>query len=125
MFILLNSKNVSQQKYNYQKSFIKVNKELGPGFLESIYHKALEIGFSPHVISERKDNKRIEKRYITRDKEEGIKFESEKEIAVSFHKKYYVQARSYLKAVNKDIGLLINFSDFKMDPRKVGRKIRR
>ncbi len=28
------------------------------------------------------------------------------------------------KAVNKDIGLLINFSDFKLDPRRVERKIR-
>ncbi|MCD6441266.1 MAG: GxxExxY protein [Candidatus Marinimicrobia bacterium] len=96
-----------------------MNKELGPGFLESIYHKALEIRFSPRVINERKDNRRIEKRYITWGKEEGIKFESEKEIAVSFHKKYYAQVRSYLKAVNKDIGLLINFSDFKLDSRRV------
>ena len=110
---------------------IDVHKELGPGFLESIYHKALEIRFA----------------------EEEIKFESEKEISVSFHKKfvglhrldflvekeivlelktvkeihkkYYAQVRSYLKAVNKDIGLLINFSDFKLDPRRVERKIRR
>ncbi len=132
---------------------IDVHKELGPGFLESIYHKALEIRFSPRVINKIKDNRKIEKRYITRGKEEEIKFESEKEISVSFHKKfvglhrlyflvekeivlelktvkeihkkYYAQVRSYLKAVNKDIGLLINFSDFKLDPRRVERKIRR
>jgi GxxExxY protein len=128
---------------------IDIHKELGPGFLESIYHKALEIRFSPRAINKRKDNGKIEKRYITRGKEEGIKFESEKEIAVSFHKKfigihrldflvekeivlelktvkeihkkYYAQVRSYLKAVNKDIGLLTNFSDFKLDPRRVER----
>ena len=110
---------------------IDVHKELGPGFLESIYHRALEIRFA----------------------EEDIKFESEKEISVSFHKKfigihrldflvekevvlelktveeihkkYYAQVRSYLKAVNKDIGLLINFSDFKLDLRRVERKIKR
>ncbi len=73
MFTLLNSKDISQQKYNYQELFNRVNKELGPGFLvpigilrESIYHKALEIRFA----------------------EEEIKFESEKEISVSFHKKF-------------------------------------
>ena len=106
---------------------IDVHKELGPGFLESIYHKALEIKFA----------------------EEGIDFESEKEIPVYYHKKlvgihkldflienelvlelktteeihkkYYAQVRSYLKAVDKEIGLLVNFADFKLDPRRVER----
>jgi len=45
---------------------IDVHKEIGPGFLESIYHRALEIRFA----------------------EEEIKFESEKEISVFFHKKF-------------------------------------
>ena len=54
MFTLLNSKDVSQQKYNYQKLFNRVNKELGPGFLESIYHKALEIRFLPRQITAKK-----------------------------------------------------------------------
>ena len=104
---------------------IEVHKELGPGFLESIYHRALEIKFS----------------------EEGIIFESEKETSVYYHgktvgthnldflienevvlelktveeihKKYYAQVRSYLNAVNKEIGLLVNFSDFKLDARRV------
>ncbi len=104
---------------------INVHKELGPGFLESIYHRALEIEFS----------------------EAHIDFESEKEIPVYYHKKiagthrldfliegeitlelktveeihkkYYAQVRSYLKATNKDIGLLVNFADFKLDVRRV------
>lgn len=90
---------------------IDVHKEMGPGFLESIYHRALEIRFA----------------------EKGIDFESEKEILIFFHKKfigmhkldflverelvlelktvedihgkYYAQVRSYLKAINKEIGL--------------------
>jgi len=104
---------------------IDVHKELGPGFLESIYHRALEIKFS----------------------EEGIMFESEKEISIFYHgklvgrhnldflvkkevvlelktveeihKKYYAQVRSYLKAVDKDIGLLANFADFTLDIRRI------
>lgn len=104
---------------------IDVHKELGPGFLESIYHKSLAVKFT----------------------EEGIDFESEKEIPVYYHgklvgihhldflvanelvielktveemhKKFYAQVRSYLKAINKDIGLLVNFADFKVDIRRV------
>ena len=35
------------------------------------------------------------------------------------HKKHYAQVRSYLKAMNKSVGLLANFSDFQLDPRRV------
>lgn len=35
------------------------------------------------------------------------------------NKKHYAQVRSYLKALNKDIGLLVNFADFKVDVRRV------
>jgi GxxExxY protein len=35
------------------------------------------------------------------------------------HKKHYAQVRSYLKAVRKQIGLLVNFADFQLDARKV------
>ena len=103
---------------------INVHKELGPGFLESIYHRALEIEFS----------------------EAKIYFESEKEIPVYYHKKlagthrldfliereiilelktigeiqkkYYAQVRSYLKALDKETGLLVNFADFQLDVRR-------
>ena len=104
---------------------IKIHKELGPGFLENIYHRALEIKFA----------------------EENISFESEKEIQIYYHenligthnldflieneiilelktveeihKKYYAQVRSYLKATEKEIGLLVNFADFKLDVRRI------
>ena len=35
------------------------------------------------------------------------------------HKKHYAQVRSYLQATNKHVGLLANFSDFQLDPRRV------
>jgi GxxExxY protein len=104
---------------------IAVHKELGPGFLESIYHNALLIEL----------------------KKQNLLFESEKEVTVSYcgsevgvhkidlliekeiilelktvedlNKKYYAQVRSYLKAMNKQVGLLINFSGFKLDVRRV------
>ena len=105
---------------------IRVHKELGPGFLESVYHRALEIELA----------------------ENDIPFESQKEAAVSFRghfvgdhrldflvdgdlvvelktaeklgRDHYAQVRSYLKAVGQDRpGLLVNFGSFTLDPRRV------
>ena len=109
---------------------IDVHKELGPGFLENVYQKSLEIKFS----------------------EEKIGFESEKEIQVYYHKelvgahrldffveneivlelktvedinkKYYAQVRAYLNATDVDIGLLVNFAGFKVDVRRVERNLK-
>ena len=104
---------------------IEVHKRLGPGFLENVYHRAVEIELQ----------------------QQGIGFESEKEICVEYRgkkigihrldlfienqlvvelktvealvKKHYAQVRSYLKAVNQPIGLLVNFSDYQLDARRV------
>lgn len=104
---------------------VNVHKELGPGFLENIYHKAL-------LVELKKIN---------------LVFESEKEVGVTYcgkdvgmhkldllvegdivvelkaveelNKKYYAQVRSYLKALKKQVGLLVNFSSYKLDVRRV------
>ena len=107
------------------KACINVHTELGPGFVENVYHKALEIEL----------------------KKQGLKLETEKEYKILYdgikvgthrldllvedsviielktveelHKKYYAQLRSYLKAAKKKVGLLVNFADFKVDVRRV------
>ena len=104
---------------------ITVHKALGPGFLESIYHNALLIEM----------------------KKQNIVFESEKEVTVSYcgsqvgihkidmfiendivlelktvddlNKKHYAQVRSYLKALNKPVGFLVNFWNYRLDVRRV------
>jgi GxxExxY protein len=35
------------------------------------------------------------------------------------HKKHYAQVRSYLKAINRHVGLLVNFAAYKLDVRRV------
>jgi hypothetical protein len=35
------------------------------------------------------------------------------------HKKHYAQVRSYLKAIQKPIGLLVNFAEFQLNARRV------
>jgi GxxExxY protein len=51
----------------------KVHRELGPGFIEKIYHAALKLAF----------------------KEEGLRFQTEKEFEVSYFKatSWYLQSR--------------------------------
>ncbi len=102
---------------------IEVHKELGPGFLESIYHNALKI--------------ELENQKLTFESEKEVKYRSrevgiheidlfvEGEVIVELktvdelNKKYYAQVRSYLKAMHKEVGLLVNFAAFPLDVRRV------
>ena len=104
---------------------INVHKELGPGFLESIYHNALKIELGRQKLAIESE-KEVEVKYC--DVEVGIhKIDLfvEGEIVVELktvedlNKKYYAQVRSYLKALNKEVGLLVNFADFTLDVRRV------
>ncbi len=104
---------------------IEVHKELGPGFLESVYRNAIVIEFRNQGISFES-----EKEIILQYKRENIGTHRldlfvENELVVELktveelHKKQYAQVRSYLKAVGKPVGLLVNFADFQLDARKV------
>lgn len=104
---------------------INVHKELGPGFLESIYHNALKIELERRNLVVESE-KEVKVKYL------GIEVGThridllvEGEIVVELktvedlNKKYYAQVRSYLKALDKEIGLLVNFADFTVDVRRV------
>jgi GxxExxY protein len=112
---------------------INVHKELGPGFLESIYHNALKIELGRQKLAFESE-KEVEVKYCYIEVGiHKIDLFVEGEIVVELktvedlHKKYYAQVRSYLKALNKEVGLLVNFADFTLDVRRVesARKIRR
>jgi GxxExxY protein len=107
---------------------IAVHKELGPGFIESVYHRALEVELE----------------------RQGIPFETEKEIPICYqgtgvgiHRLdlfvagmlvvevkavesiaaiHYAKVRSYLKATDEPVGLLANFAAVPLDCRRVERK---
>ncbi len=104
---------------------IAVHKDLGPGFLESLYHRAVEIELAHQGIGFESE-KEIELQY--RGKPIGchrLDLVVENELVVELkavdelHKKHYTQVRSYLKATNKPVGLLANFADQQLDPRRV------
>ena len=104
---------------------INVHKELGPGFLENIYHNALliELKKTNLVIESEKEVRII---YCGNDVgTHKLDLLVEGEIVVELkaveelNKKYYAQVRSYLKALKKQVGLLVNFSSYKLDVRRV------
>jgi GxxExxY protein len=111
--------------YEVIGAMIEVHCQLGPGFLESVYRRALAIELSCRQISFESE-KEILLEY--RGKPVGkhrLDLFVNNEIVVELktveelHKKHYAQVRSYLKAVAKPLGLLVNFSDFQLDHRRV------
>ena len=95
---------------------IEVHRELGPGFLESIYEEALKVEFMEHGIHN-DAQKEIQIKYIgvevglhrldlLVEKQIVVELKAVKELA-DIH---FAQIRSYLKATGLKIGLLINFA---------------
>jgi GxxExxY protein len=95
---------------------VEVHKALGPGFLESIYQKAMEVALQHRGIA------------FQRQKEVHVYFEEvdvglqrldlvvEEQIILELkavkclEEIHYAQLRSYLKATRLRIGLLLNFN---------------
>jgi GxxExxY protein len=104
---------------------IEVHKELGPGFLESVYRRAIAVELQEQGIPFETE-KKIELRY--KKKRVGIhrldllvasELVIELKTVDNLHKKHYAQVRSYLKAVRQPVGLLVDFADFQLDARRV------
>ena len=104
---------------------IEVHRELGPGFLEKIYEEALKIEFDENQINY-ECQKEIKIKYL--DTEIGshrldllvenkiiVELKAVKELA-DIH---FTQLRSYLKATNLKIGLLLNFAKPTIEIRRV------
>jgi GxxExxY protein len=107
------------------KSAIEVHKKLGPGFLESVYKKAL-------IIQLKKDGLNIEV-----EKEIKIYYEGEEvgiyrldllvenEIIVElksvkeFNDNHIAQILSYLKATGLKLGLLLNFAKATLEIKRI------
>jgi GxxExxY protein len=104
---------------------IEVDKELGPGFLESVYRRAIAIELQEQGIPFESE-KKIQLRY--KNKRIGIhrldllvqnELVVELKTVEMLHKKHYAQVRSYLKATHKPVGLLVNFAEFQLNTRRV------
>jgi GxxExxY protein len=105
------------------KSAIEVHKKLGPGFLESIYQKALPIQLE-------KDGLKVETQKEIKIYYDGEKIGThfldlvvEKEIVVELKTvtefNGIAQLLSYLKATGLKIGLLLNFAKATLEIKRV------
>jgi len=97
-------------------SCIEVHSNLGPGLLESIYEEALVYEFDIRKIKYERQ-KDINLKYKGKDVgKHRIDFLVENEVVLeikavkAFNKIFEAQVITYLKALNKKVGLLINFN---------------
>lgn len=107
------------------QAVIQVHQVLGPGFLESVYQKALVVELTKRDI------------FLECEKEVAIHYESEPigkhrldlivagQVVVELKTVeklagiHYAQLRSYLKVTGLRVGLLVNFATEKADYRRV------
>lgn len=115
-----------EESYLIIGACMKVHSALGAGFLEAVYHEALETEFKKQNIPYKKevsldlyyDGQRLKKTYradfICYDE---IIIEMK---AVSFMPKvFYTQVRNYLKATNYRLGLLVNFGEASLKYKRI------
>jgi GxxExxY protein len=104
---------------------IHVHKTLGPGFLESVYRSAVCLELRKHNLStevEREIAVYYENREVGRHRLDLLvegQVILELKTVESFSKAHYAQVRSYLKATGLQMALLVNFSDFRADFRRI------
>lgn len=104
---------------------IRVHQALGPGFLESVYRRALLIELKSKNLSTETEKEVIvyyEGQEVGRHRLDIIvesKVIIELKTVEALSKAHYAQVRSYLKATELSLALLVNFSREKADYRRV------
>lgn len=129
---MINHEYTKSRKYDFEelsnkiiKSAIQLHKELGPGFLESVYQKALPLQLVRDGIAV-ETQKEIKIYYagqevgvhildIVADNEIIVELKTVKE----FGDHHVAQVISYLKATGLKIGLLLNFAKATLDIKRV------
>ena len=122
-----NSTNIIYRDLSYQimGAIFEVHKELGPGFLESVYEKALIEEFTkkaikvetPRVINVIYKGKKIGVHRLDLVVEGKVVVELKTVERFSIHHKS--QLTSYLKASGFKLGILVNFLKGKVEYRRV------
>jgi GxxExxY protein len=111
--------------YQIMSAIFEVHKELGPGYLESVYEKALLL-----ELTSRGMNVDVQKVFDLTYKEQKIgnhrldlvvedKIVLELKTVERFAPHHTAQLLSYLKASGYRLGILVNFSKAKVEYRRV------
>ena len=110
---------------NIIRCIITVHRVLGPGFIESIYRRALVIEFENQglrVEAEKRVLIHYENRVVGQHRLDLViadKVVVELKAVRKLHPVHYSQLRSYLKAARLRTGLLVNFSTERADYRRI------
>ena len=107
------------------EAVIQVHRVLGPGFLESIYRRALVLELAKHglqVLTEKEvivtyDGHEVGRHRLDMLVEGGCIVELKTVEKLS--SAHYAQVRSYLKATGLAVALLVNFATPKADYRRI------
>jgi GxxExxY protein len=104
---------------------LAVHRELGPGFLESVYHSAMRVSLTHRAIS-------FESQFPVDMTFEGVpvgraridlviagQIVLELKSVEQLHDIHFVQLRSYLRAAHLHLGLLLNFNSPTLTIRRV------
>ena len=104
---------------------IKVHRELGPGFLESIYEQALKVEFAEHNFHF-DSQKEIKIKYLGVEVgQHRLDLIVENQIILEIKAVkdlidvHFAQLRSYLKATGLKVGLLLNFAKPALEIKRV------
>ncbi len=106
-------------------AIIQVHQALGPGFLESIFQRALLIELKKrdlYVESEKEIEVLYENQLVGRHRLDIVADEKvivELKTVEALSKAHYAQVRSYLKASELKVALLVNFAKEKADFRRI------
>jgi GxxExxY protein len=104
---------------------IAVHKELGPGFIESVYEEALAAEFDFQGIKYERQRVVAINYRAKKVGEHRLDFLVEDSVVVelkavlSLEKIFFVITRSYLKATRKEIGLLFNFASMPLTVKRI------
>jgi len=122
---MLNDKELTEKIIG---AAIAVHRQLGPGFLESIYEEALALEFAANGISFERQvpvsifyrNQRIGEHRL--DFLVGKTVVVELKAIHELEKIHFSIVRSYMKATNVQSGLLLNFATMPLTVKRVGRE---
>jgi GxxExxY protein len=109
----------AQEGYDSMAAVFAVHTELGSGFLEEVYHEALEVELTRRGIAHESNQRlsltykdvALQKYYVT-DMIVGGQIVVELKAVKALTAEHDAQLINYLKATRKHVGYLINFGSF-------------
>ncbi len=108
-----------QEGYDFMAAVFDVHKELGNGFLEEVYHEALETELTSRGIAHESNQRlsltykgRTLQKYYVADMMVAGQIVVELKAVKTLTVEHDAQLINYLKATRKRVGYLINFGSF-------------